>query len=180
MDERRRTSVSKFLSFVLRHQPDAVGLELDGRGWVDVEALLDALRTHGRPLTRDELAEVVATSPKQRFALSDDGRRIRANQGHSTEVDLGYESAEPPAVLYHGTFAAVLPQIREQGLRRMERHHVHLAADEATARTVGGRRGRPVVLRVDARGMRDAGYTFFVTPNGVWLTDAVPPAFLSS
>lgn len=125
------------------------------------------------------LVAAIATSPKQRFALSNDGQRIRANQGHSTTVDLGYEPAEPPEVLFHGTVARLLPSIRDKGLQRMERHHVHLSFDEATARTVGGRRGKPVILCIDTRAMRKAGHVFFMTPNGVWLTDAVPASFIS-
>lgn len=179
MDEKSRTAASKFLSFVLRHEPKAVGITLDAGGWVDVDVLLRACSEHGRRLSRAELGEVVATSPKQRFALSDDGLRIRANQGHSTAVDLGYEPAKPPDVLFHGTIARVLPAIRDKGLQPMERHHVHLSPDEATARAVGGRRGKPVILRIDARAMRDGGHVFFVTPNGVWLTDAVPSSFIS-
>lgn len=179
MDEKSRTAASKFLSFVLRHEPGAVGITLDSGGWVEVNVLLDACAEHARPLSRAELDEVVATSPKQRFALSDDGQRIRANQGHSTAVDLGYEPAEPPDVLFHGTVRRLLPSIRDKGLLRMERHHVHLSPDEATARAVGGRRGKPVVLRIDARAMRVAGHAFFCTPNGVWLTDTVPSSFLA-
>lgn len=116
---------------------------------------------------------------KQRFALSDDGQQIRANQGHSTTVDLGYEPAEPPEVLFHGMVARLLPSIRDKGLQRMGRHHVHLSPDETTARAVGGRRGKPIILRIDTRAMREAGHVFFVTPNGVWLTDAVPASFIS-
>ncbi len=179
MDEKSRTAASKFLSYVLRHEPAAVGIALDSGGWVAVDVLLDACARHGRRLSRAELDEVVTTSPKQRFALSDDGQRIRANQGHSTTVDLGYEPAEPPDVLFHGTVARLLPSIRDKGLQRMERHHVHLSPDEATARAVGGRRGKPVILRIDTRSMREAGHLFFVTPNGVWLTAAVPASFIS-
>jgi len=179
MDEKSRTAASKFLSYVLRHEPAAVGIALDSGGWVAVDVLLDACAQNGRRLSRAELEEIVATSPKRRFALSEDGQRIRANQGHSTVVDLGYEPAEPPDVLFHGTVARLLPSIRDKGLQRMERHHVHLSPDEATARAVGGRRGKPVILRIDARAMRDAGHVFFVTPNGVWLTDTVPSSFIS-
>lgn len=179
MDDKSRTAASKFLSFVLRHDPGAAGITLDSGGWVDVDVLLDACAKHGRPLSRAELDEVVATSPKQRFALSDDSRRIRANQGHSVAVDLGYEPAEPPDVLFHGTVRRLLPSIRDKGLLRMERHHVHLSPDEATARAVGSRRGKPVILRIDARAMRAAGHVFFRAPNGVWLTDAVPSSFIS-
>ncbi len=179
MDEKSRTSASKFLSFVLRHRPDAVGITLDEAGWVDVEALLRGCAENGRPLTRGELEEVVATNTKRRFALSEDGRRIRANQGHSVEVELGYEPAEPPDVLFHGTVARLLPSIREHGLLPMDRHHVHLSADEVTAKAVGARRGKPVVLRIDARRMRADGHRFYRTPNGVWLTEAVPTVFIS-
>jgi len=179
MDEKSRTAASKFLSYVLRHEPGAVGIALDPGGWVGVDVLLNACAEHGHPLSRDQLDELVATSPKQRFALSEDGHRIRANQGHSTSVDLGYEPAEPPDVLFHGTVQRHLPSIRDKGLLRMQRHHVHLSPDEATARAVGGRRGKPVILHIDARAMREAGHVFFRTPNGVWLTDAVPSSFIS-
>jgi putative RNA 2'-phosphotransferase len=179
MDDKSRTSTSKFLSYALRHEPAAVGITLDAAGWVAIDALLDACARHGRPLSRADLEEIVITSAKQRFAISEDGGRIRANQGHSTAVDLGYAPAEPPAVLFHGTAAQRLPSIRDQGLRRMERHHVHLSPDEATARAVGSRHGPPVVLHIDAQAMRRAGHLFFVTPNGVWLTDAVPSTFIS-
>jgi putative RNA 2'-phosphotransferase len=179
MDEKSRTAASRFLSYVLRHEPVAVGITLDPAGWVSVEVLLDACARHGRRLSRADLDEVVATNVKQRFALSDDGQRIRANQGHSAPVDLGHDPADPPAVLFHGTATRFVPSIQDEGLQRMGRHHVHLSADHATARTVGRRWGAPVVLRIDARAMREAGHVFFVTPNGVWLTDAVPAAFIS-
>lgn len=171
--------MSKFLSFVLRHEPGAVGIELDSGGWVDVDVLLRACAAQGRPLSRTELDEVVATNPKQRFSLSDDRRRLRANQGHSTAVNLGYAPTEPPEVLFHGTVARLLLSIRSQGLLRMGRHHVHLSPDEATARAVGSRRGTPVVLRIDARAMHKAGHVFFRAPNDVWLTDMVPSSFIS-
>jgi putative RNA 2'-phosphotransferase len=179
MDAKNRTAASKFLSFVLRHEPQAIGVVLDAAGWVDADVLLQACAKHGRSLSRDELDEIVVTNPKQRFAFSEDGRRIRANQGHSTAVDLGHEPAEPPDILFHGTIRGLLPVIRENGLLRMERHHVHLSADEATALAVGGRRGKPALLRIDARAMRNAGHLFFRTPNGVWLTDTVPSSFIS-
>lgn len=178
MDEKAKTSASKFLSLVLRHQPEVAGVTLDAAGWVDVNVLLRGCAASGKRLSRAELDELVATSPKQRFAFSDDGLRIRASQGHSAEVELGLEPTEPPDVLFHGTVAAALPAIREQGLQRMARHHVHLSADEATARAVGGRRGKPVLLRVDARAMRAAGCVFYRSANGVWLADQVAPEFI--
>ena len=128
--------------------------------------------------TRAELDEIVATSDKQRFAFSDDGRRIRASQGHSVEVDLGYHPAEPPDVLFHGTVEKFLPSIREQGLLKGTRHHVHLSPDEETAHKVGQRRGKPVILKVNASEMYTAKFAFFVTPNAVWLTEHVPPQYI--
>lgn len=179
MNDKSRTAASKFLSFVLRHQPAAVGIELDEQGWVEVEVLLKACANHGKSLSRAELEEVVATNSKQRFAFSVDGTRIRASQGHSIDIELGYEPAEPPAVLFHGTVDRALSAIRQSGLLRMQRHHVHLSADEGTAFSVGGRRGKPVILRIDAAAMRRDGYAFYCTANGVWLTDTVPPAYIS-
>lgn len=172
------TRVSKFLSRVLRHDPGRIGIVLDAAGWTEVAALLEAARAHGVELSRAELEELVATSDKQRFALSDDGLRIRANQGHSVEVELELPPAAPPECLFHGTVAAFLPSIRAAGLIRGKRHHVHLSADRETATRVGARRGRPVVLVVHAAAMAAAGHTFYCSANGVWLVDAVPPEFL--
>jgi len=178
MDERTRTHHSKFLSLVLRHQPRLIGIQLDAQGWTPIDELLARCALKGHALTREMLEELVATSPKRRFAISEDGARVRASQGHSVEVELGYEPAVPPEVLFHGTVEAVLPEIRAQGLLKMARHHVHLSADEATARAVGGRRGRPVILRVRAGEMQRQGHVFYLSANGVWLTDQVPPEFL--
>jgi putative RNA 2'-phosphotransferase len=178
MDARTLVELSKFLSWVLRHRPDAIGIALDAAGWTDVEALLARARAHGRPLTRELLERIVAESPKQRFALSEDGRRIRASQGHSVEVQLGYEPATPPEVLFHGSVAANRAAIRADGLRKMNRHYVHLSPDEASARSVGGRRGKPVMLRVAAGRMHRNGHVFFRSANGVWLTDHVPPEYI--
>lgn len=170
--------VSKFLSLVLRHQPQSIGITLDGAGWVEVDVLLAALARHGRPLDRAQLAEVVRSSDKQRFALSEDGTRIRANQGHSVQVELGLAPQPPPARLYHGTVAAALAGIRASGLQKGARHHVHLSADRETAVKVGGRRGAPVVLVVRAAELAATGQVFYCSANGVWLTERVPPAYL--
>ena len=172
------TKISKFLSLVLRHEPARIGITLDSAGWTDVDALLAASAAHGVAITRDELAQIVASSDKQRFALTADGARIRANQGHSVEVELELAPATPPALLYHGTVDRFLDSIRAKGLVKGERHHVHLSADIATAQKVGGRRGKPVVLVVRAADMVAAGHGFFVSANGVWLTEAVPATFL--
>ncbi|MGW6856137.1 RNA 2'-phosphotransferase [Streptomyces xanthophaeus] len=176
MDDRRTVKVSKYVSKHLRHQPERIGLVLDPNGWVEIEDLLSAAAGHGFAISRAELDHVVAANDKQRFAV--DGTRIRANQGHTVSVDLDLPEAEPPAYLYHGTVAAALEPIRAEGLRPMARHHVHLSPDRETASRVGARRGRPVVLSVDAAAMRAAGHVFRVSANGVWLVDAVPPEFL--
>ncbi|OIK05828.1 RNA 2'-phosphotransferase [Streptomyces monashensis] len=175
-DERRTVKVSKYLSRHLRHQPERIGLTPDPAGWVEIDALIAAAAAHGFPVTREELDHVVAANDKQRFAV--DGDRIRASQGHSIEVDLGLPAATPPPYLYHGTVARALDAIRAQGLRPMNRHDVHLSADRETATRVGARRGRPVVLAVDAGAMHRDGHVFHVSANGVWLTKAVPPRYL--
>ncbi|MFF8962079.1 RNA 2'-phosphotransferase [Streptomyces globisporus] len=176
MDERRTVKVSKYLSKHLRHQPERIGITLDENGWVGVETLLSAAALHGFAISRAELDHVVTANDKRRFAV--DGDRIRANQGHTVAVDLDLPPAEPPGYLYHGTVARVMDVIRAEGLRPMTRHHVHLSPDRETATRVGARRGRPLVLTVDAGAMHRAGHVFRVSANGVWLADAVPPEFL--
>ncbi|MFF5898266.1 RNA 2'-phosphotransferase [Streptomyces argenteolus] len=176
MDEKRTVKVSKYLSKHLRHRPERLGITLDPHGWVEVDELLGACARNGFTITPEELDHVVAVNDKQRFAV--DAGRIRANQGHSVTVDLDLPPAAPPSYLYHGTIAQALDSIRSEGLRPMNRHHVHLSPDRATAVRVGARRGVPVVLSVDAGAMHRAGHLFHVSANGVWLTDAVPPAFL--
>lgn len=170
-------ALSKFLGYVLRHHPDAVGIELGPGGWVPVDRLLAGLAGAGRAVDRARLEAVVAGGEKRRYEI--DGDRIRAAQGHSRPVDLQLEPQRPPDVLYHGTVARFLPSIREHGLRPGRRTHVHLSADVATARAVGARRGEPVVLRVDAIGMHAAGEVFLRATNGVWLTGRVPPERVS-
>jgi putative RNA 2'-phosphotransferase len=178
MNDKRQMRISKFLSLVLRHRPGKIGIELDEAGWTDVETLIENARTHGMTFGLEELRAVVAENDKQRFALTADGLRIRASQGHSVDVELEYEPREPPEVLYHGTVEKFLPSIRQQGLVRGARHHVHLSPDRDTATRVGQRRGRPIVIEVLAGEMHTRGITFYVSANGVWLTDAVAPEFL--
>jgi putative RNA 2'-phosphotransferase len=178
VNEKRKVRVSKRLSLHLRHAPGDIGLELGPGGWVAVDDLLAALARNGFPVDREELAEVVASSDKQRFAIDETGTMIRANQGHSVAVDLELAEADPPDVLFHGTVAAALPAIRREGLRPMARHHVHLSDSADTATRVGARRGKPLVLEVDTSGMRAQGHRFFRSANGVWLVDAVPPEHL--
>lgn len=175
MDDRR---ISKRLSYVLRHDPGSVGLELDAGGWADVEALLDGLAAHGVPLSRKRLDVVVAGNDKQRFAFDASHRRIRASQGHSVPVDLGLEPLAPPPLLFHGTATRSVPAILAEGLRPGGRHAVHLSPDVETARAVGARRGPATVLEVDAAAMAAAGEVFTRSANGVWLVDAVPAHYL--
>ncbi|MER8005338.1 MULTISPECIES: RNA 2'-phosphotransferase [unclassified Streptomyces] len=176
MDERRTVKVSKYLSKHLRHQPERIGLTLDEAGWVEIDVLIAAAAAHGFRFTREELDHVVAHNDKKRFAV--EGTRIRASQGHSVDIDLGLAPATPPPYLYHGTVARNLDAIRAEGLRPMNRHDVHLSPDRETATRVGARRGRPVVLSVDAGAMHRDGHVFHVSENGVWLTRAVPPRYL--
>jgi putative RNA 2'-phosphotransferase len=176
--DRRLITVSKYLAKYLRHAPAELGLTLQPGGWVPVDDLLAAAEAHGFPIAYDELVECVETNDKQRFAFDVSGEMIRANQGHSAPVDLQLEEREPPEVLYHGTVARFLPAILEEGLVRGERHHVHLSKDVQTARKVGARRGKPVILTVAAGRMHRDGHTFYRSANGVWLTVAVPPGYL--
>ena len=178
LSDQQSRQISKLLSLVLRHQPEHIGITLDDKGWTDVDILLTQLQLQGITLTRDQLRTLVDTSDKKRVALSADERSIRANQGHSVTVDLGYRAQTPPPVLYHGTATRFEAAIRATGLAKMDRQHVHLSADPETALAVGRRHGKPVVLGVDAAAMAADGYTFFRSANGVWLTDAVPPAYL--
>lgn len=178
MDDKRRTKISKFVSLVLRHQPETAGLTLELGGWVPVDALLTGAANAGLTFTREELQDVVRRCDKQRFGFDETGTKIRANQGHSAEVELQFEEAEPPAELYHGTAERNLAVITRDGLLKMARHHVHLSADTDTAKKVGGRHGKPVVFAVDAATMRVAGHTFFRSANGVWLVEHIPPQYL--
>jgi putative RNA 2'-phosphotransferase len=171
---------SKFLSYVLRHEPQAIGLALDSEGWGRIDALIDGAASQGQTLDRELVEQVVASSDKKRFEMSADGQRIRAVQGHSTRsVDRQFEPQQPPNVLFHGTAARFIDAINREGLKPGSRHYVHLSADEATARTVGQRYGTPVVLVVDAARMHAQGHVFHQAENGVWLTAVVPPTFLS-
>ncbi len=165
--------ISKFLSYVLRHRPEEIGLALDVNGWAMVSELISKSKAASIHLTEDMLREIVRTSDKQRFALSDDGRKIRANQGHSIEVDLALEPTEPPGILFHGTAIRFIATIRQEGLKPMNRQHVHLSPDEATAIKVGQRHGKPVVLKIRAGEMFRSRKVFYLSANGVWLTDSV-------
>lgn len=165
----------KYLCLVLRHKPSAANVTTDSQGWVDIDALIQGSRGL---LSRSLIDQIVAENNKQRFAVSEDGKRIRARQGHSFPVELGLLPVEPPAVLYHGTHPQALAAIQRDGLKKMQRHHVHMAVETGTATSVGMRRGAPVILQVDAKAMHVAGHTFYCSENGVWLTDAVPQQYV--
>lgn len=179
MNEKDRNKISKFLSLILRHKPETIGLNLDENGWADVEELLGKSTTSGHSFSREELDEVVALNDKQRFAFNDTRTRIRASQGHSIEVELELKPAPPPEFLYHGTVDRFLESIRAQGLRKMNRNHVHLSADWETATKVGSRRGEAIVLTIRSGEMSRDGMTFFISENGVWLTDEVPVKYIT-
>ena len=178
MNNERLVKISKYLSKHLRHRPERLGLEIDRGGWVSVDALLASCAARNFPVTRAELDEVVARNNKRRYSFDESGGRIRANQGHSIDVDLELKAAAPPSVLYHGTNERVVSLILEGGLQKFGRHHVHLSLDSATAKQVGARHGRPVVLAIRAGEMHGMGHEFFVSGNGVWLTECVPPQFI--
>ncbi len=173
-------STSKFLSLILRHNPGKIGIKLDEQGWVAISELLEQAAAHGTTISRALLDRVVTENDKQRFAISEDGLRIRANQGHSVEVDLALDPQQPPEFLFHGTPSQNVKSILQTGINKGGRQHVHLSRDHATAIKVGQRRGKAVVLAVRSGDMSRAGHVFYLSQNGVWLTDFVPPEFVNA
>lgn len=179
MEEKNKIGLSKFLSYVLRHRPEKINIKLDKNGWTDISTLIENAKREVE-FTREELNEVVANCDKQRFSISEDGLKIRANQGHSTdEVKIKFKEIAAPPVLYHGTVDAFIDSIKKTGLKPMKRHHVHLSKDEATATNVGQRRGKPIILKIDAMRMQDEGFKFYISDNGVYLTDFVPKKYIT-
>jgi len=176
--DKREVKISKFLSLVLRHKPEEIGLKLDEAGWTSVAELMGACRDNGVEFSMEELHSVVANNDKKRFSFSENGLLIRANQGHSVEVELGYHPATPPELLFHGTADRFLDSIKEHGLIKGQRHHVHLSADAETAQSVGRRHGKPITLQVRAGQMQQDGFVFYISTNGVWLTEHVPVPYL--
>lgn len=169
---------SKFLSLVLRHRPELIELKLNEQGWTEVTHLLEQLRAHKKPMSKAELEDVVSNNSKQRFAFNEDQSKIRANQGHSIQIDLGYTAVQPPEYLFHGTADRFLASIITNGIQKRKRHHVHLSSDEATARIVGSRHGQVIILKIESDRMHKDGITFFQSENGVWLTDYVDPKYI--
>jgi len=176
--DKRLNKISKFLSLVLRHQPETIGLSLDQHGWTSVDHLIAQAHQHGVGLTLKLLKQVVSLNDKQRFAFSEDGRYIRASQGHSIVIDLELHPVTPPEILYHGTASQFVESIRQRGLVSGRRTYVHLSADERTAVRVGQRHGQPVVFTVKSALMNQAGYPFYLSANGIWLTEQVPVEYL--
>lgn len=173
------TKDSKFLSLILRHKPDLVGIEIQEEGWVKVESLLEKCAEFGRPISKETLRIIVESDEKQRYSFKDDGEYIRANQGHSIDVDMSFKEESPPIILYHGTARKNIESIKRQGLTKQNRQYVHLSKDFHTARTVGSRHGTSVVYNVKAYEMSKQGYKFFLSENGIWLTEWVPTNYLS-
>ena len=178
MNKKTEREFGKLLSFILRHDPAFAGLKPDRAGWVSVNDLLAGLSARGKALSVEDLCQIVNNNDKKRFALSEDGQLIRTSQGHSIEVELGYHPSEPPDILYHGTASRFIKPIAAEGLSKRARHHVHLSASIETASTVGERHGKLVVLMVKAGEMHQNGFVFFLSENGVWLTDNVPARFI--
>ena len=180
MNEKDKKQISKFLSLVLRHQPDYIGLHLNENGWADVNELIEKSKLKNLNFSFEELEEIVVTNDKQRFAFNEDKSKIRANQGHSVKtVDLQLQAVQPPTLLYHGTVAKFMQSIRANGLQKRSRQHVHLSEDKDTATKVGSRRGIPVILKIRAIDMHQKGYEFYRSENNVWLTDNVPVEFIN-
>ncbi|MBR5288771.1 MAG: RNA 2'-phosphotransferase [Clostridia bacterium] len=168
---------SRFISLILRHKPDVIGIALDEHGWANVDELIEGVaRTH--PLDMAMLEEIVATDEKQRYSFNEEKTLIRANQGHSVPVDVELEQRQPPQYLYHGTGEKYVASINAQGLIPKARLYVHLSADTATALNVGSRHGKPVIYRISAQQMAQDGYVFYRSANGVWLTKEVPARYL--
>ena len=178
MNTQNTTRLSKFLSLILRHKPQLIGLELDTQGWADTDDLLNKCNQFGKKLDKETLLHIVASDNKKRYSFNEDGSKIRASQGHSIKVELGYVPQIPPKFLYHGTATRFVDSIMEKGLIKGNRHHVHLSAEQETAIKVGSRHGKPIVLIIKAQEMQEGGQQFFRSENGVWLTEHVPARFI--
>lgn len=170
--------LGKFISLILRHQPSVVGISLDENGWADVSELIAGINRSGRQIDLSILERIVAQNDKQRYCFNQDHTKIRANQGHSISVDIQLQQKKPPALLYHGTATAFLKSIAKDGIKKQSRQHVHLSKDKRTAVDVGIRHGIPAVLTIDAEKMSQDGYLFYLSQNGIWLCDYIPPNYI--
>ncbi len=178
MQSQNDIRLGKFISLILRHKPETIGITLDEQGWADVEELIKAMKKAGKEIDKKKLECIVAENEKQRYIFNENHTKIRANQGHSIAVDLQLEQKQPPEILYHGTATRFLESIKKEGLKKMTRQHVHLSKEKQTAVYVGKRHGRPVVLKVYAKKMYQKGHHFYLSENGIWLCDAVPWEYL--
>lgn len=177
--EEKHNKLSRFLSLVLRHKPEEIGLALDDQGYLSVDELIEGINNTGRMIDKRILDEILSSDNKQRYSYDSTCTRIRANQGHSIEVNLGLQKETPPKILYHGTPEKFVRAIEEEGLIKKKRTYVHLSKDLETARNVGSRRGEPVIFEIDTEAMVKDDYEFYVSENGVWLTERVPAQYLS-
>ena len=178
MNKNQQKRISKLMSLALRHQPDVIGIELDNEGWVETQDLINGINKKGIDLNINTLRIVIAENDKKRFTFNDDESKIRASQGHSINIDLKLDPVEPPTVLYHGTVSKFMASIKEKGLIKGTRQHVHLSQEKETATNVGSRRGTPIILVVNTYKMHQAGFDFYQSKNGVWLTNEVPSEFI--
>ena len=179
LSSNQTTHLSKLLSYILRHKPSAYEIVLDENGYTNIDELINQLNTHNENINFEILQHIVDTNNKKRFAFNDDLTKIRASQGHSVDVELGYTEQQPPAILYHGTIEKFLASIMQDGLQKMQRHHVHLSGENATAIKVAERRGKPIMLEIKTGEMFSVGYKFYLSDNGVWLTDHVPVKYIN-
>ncbi|WP_374551650.1 RNA 2'-phosphotransferase [Flavobacterium sp.] len=176
--EKQLTHISKFLSLVLRHQPETISIQLDQNGWTDVNELIEKANNYGIKFDRETLNHIVETNSKKRFAFNETFDKIRASQGHSVDIELGYSNQKPPTILFHGTADKFVQSILDTGLEKRNRQHVHLSSDLETALKVGQRHGKPFIFKVLAEQMYNDNFQFYISENGVWLTDNVPTKYL--
>ncbi|MFK7810789.1 MAG: RNA 2'-phosphotransferase [Saprospiraceae bacterium] len=179
-NENKNYKLGKFLSYILRHQPQKINIQLDKQGWTSIPTLLKQMNAHGKKIDRQTLDQIVADNDKKRYSIDFEKDLIRANQGHSVPIDLGYQPKEPPQFLYHGTADRFLNSILKEGLIKRNRHHVHLSLNIETATAVGKRHGKVIILKILAKLMHEDGYEFFLSDNNVWLTDHVPTNYIKS
>lgn len=180
MKENNNENISKFLSLVLRHKPETIGIDLDENGWTNVQILIEKLNQNNFTVDLETLKNIVATNNKKRFAFNQDNSLIRANQGHSISIELGLKEQMPPDVLLHGTAERFAESILKTGLIKQQRQHVHLSTNIETAKSVGARHGKPIIFEIAAKKMFEDGFIFYVSDNGVWLTDNVPVKYIST
>ena len=178
MKDKQKNDLSKFISLILRHKPDVIGISIDEYGWANVEDLINGIKKYGKEIDMDVLEDIVSTDNKQRYSFSADKQFIRANQGHSIKVNVELKEMQPPDFLYHGTSSKSMESIMNEGLKPMSRLYVHLSNDYNTAINVGKRHGEPVVLKIHARRMYEDGNKFYISENRVWLTEYVGKKYM--